>query len=138
MNKYAKEFFKRGFAFGGLGPIIAGIVYLILDYTVTDFSLSGTEAFTAIISTYLLAFVHAGASVFNQIEHWAIPKSMLFHFTALYASYTLCYLINSWIPFDIKVLATYTAIFVIIYLLVWAIVLITLKATTNKLNRKLI
>ena len=35
-----------------------------------DFSLGGSEVFLGIVSIYLLAFVHAGASVFNQIEHY--------------------------------------------------------------------
>ena len=31
MNCYVKEFLKRGLMFGGFGPIVAGIVYLILE-----------------------------------------------------------------------------------------------------------
>lgn len=138
MNRYLKEFLKRGLIFGGFGPIIAGIIYIIIDKTGVDFSLSGTEVFIAILSTYLLSFVHAGASVFNQIEHWTVPKSMLFHFIALYISYTLCYLINSWIEFKLSVLGIFTGIFVAIYFVVWAVVVITLKITSGKLNRKLL
>ena len=138
MNKYLKEFLKRGLVFGGFGPIIAGIIYIILDKTVVDFSLGGTEVFIAIVSTYILAFVHSGASVFNQIEHWTVPKSMLFHFTSLYISYTLCYLINSWIEFNLSVLGIFTGILVAIYFVVWAVVVITLKITSGKLNRKLL
>lgn len=138
MNRYLKEFLKRGLIFGGFGPIIAGIIYIIIDKTVVDFSLGGTEVFIAILSTYLLSFVHAGASVFNQIEHWTVPKSMLFHFTSLYISYTLCYLINSWIEFKLSVLGIFTGIFVAIYFVVWAVVVITLKITSGRLNRKLL
>lgn len=45
MNKYVKEFLHRGLMFGGFGPIIAGIVYLILSYTLNNFSLSGSTVF---------------------------------------------------------------------------------------------
>ena len=31
MNKYVKEFFKRGLIFSGFGPIVAGIVYLCIE-----------------------------------------------------------------------------------------------------------
>ena len=86
MKKYFKEFLLRGMMFSGLGPIVLAVIYLVLSQTVQDFSLSGGEAFAGILSTYLLAFVHAGASVFNQIEHWSTVKSLLCHFSTLYAA----------------------------------------------------
>lgn len=138
MNKYVREFFHRGLLFSGLGPIIAGIVYLILSYTLENFSLTGPQVFIAIISTYLLAFIQAGASVFNQIENWPLPKSMLFHFSVIYVAYILCYLINSWIPFDAKVIIIFTAIFVVTYLLIWLIVYFLVKATCKEFNKKLL
>ena len=93
--------------------------------------------FTAIISTYLLAFVHAGASVFNQIESWPIAKSLLFHFGSLYLAYTICYLINSWIAFDVKVLIIYTLVFLIVYFAIWLTVFISVKLVSKKINEKL-
>lgn len=137
MNNYVKVFFYRGLIFGGFGPIILGIVYLILSLTVEDFSVSGTDVFSGIISTYLIAFIHAGASVFNQIEHWPITKSMLFHFLTLYICYTLAYLINTWIPFVPMVLLIYTAAFVLTYVIIWLIVVAVTKGTQKKLNSKL-
>ena len=137
MKNSVKEFFHRGLMFGGFGPIVVAIIYLILSATIDDFSLSGAEVFTAIISIYLLAFVHAGASVFNQIEHWPVMKSLLCHFATLYVAYVLCYIINSWIPFDIKIVGIFTAIFVGIYLAVWVIVYICVKSTGKKMNSRL-
>ena len=137
MKKYVKEFFLRGMMFGGFGPIIAGIVYLILSYTLNDFSLSGLDVFTVIISTYLLAFVQAGASVFNQIEKWGIAKSLLFHFITLYLAYSLCYIINSWIPFKWEVLLIFTLIFVVAYFVIWFTVYFCIKATSKKFNQSL-
>ena len=134
---HVKNFFLRGLAFGGFGPIIAGIVFLIVSFTVKDFSLTGAEAFTAIISTYLLSFVHAGASVFNQIDSWSIPKSLLAHFSLLYISYILCYVINSWIPFEPMVLLIFTAIFVVTYFVIWFTVYAIIKSTGKKLNKNL-
>ncbi len=123
--------------FGGFGPIVAGIVYFSLSYTVDGFSLGGMEVFVAILSTYLLAFVHAGVSVFNQIEEWSTAKSLLCHLSSLYLAYVLCYLINSWIPFDFKVLLIFTLSFVLLYFVVWICVVIGIKLTENKLNSKL-
>ncbi len=137
MNKYLKEFLHRGMAFGGFGPIIAGIVYLILSYTLEGFSLSGLEVFTAIASTYLLAFIQAGASVFNQIEDWPLAKSLLCHFATLYVAYVGCYLLNSWIPFDVTVLLIFTAIFAVAYFVIWITVYLAVRATSKKMNQKL-
>lgn len=137
MNKYVKEFLHRGLMFGGFGPIIAGIVYLILSYTLNDFSLSGGAVFLGIVSTYILAFVHAGSSVFQQIEHWSIMKSLLCQLGALYVSYAGCYIINSWIPFEPAVLAIFTGIFVAGYLTIWGIVYLCVKGSAKKLSEKL-
>ena len=97
--------------FGGFGPIIAGIVFLAVDCSLEGFSLSGREVLTAIVSTYILAFVQAGASVFNQIEEWPLMKSLGFHFLSIYLVYSLAYIINSWIPVDWSVIGIFTAIF---------------------------
>ncbi|MBQ9702985.1 MAG: DUF3021 domain-containing protein [Clostridia bacterium] len=137
MNKYLKSFLHRGLIFGGFGPVITGIIYLILSITIDNLSVSGTEMFTAIISTYLLAFVHAGCSIFNQVEHWPIAKSLFFHFLSLYLAYSVCYLINSWIPFDITVFLIFTGIFVLGYAIVWLIVYLIVKQTERKLKSKL-
>ena len=123
--------------FGGFGPVILGIVYFILGRTLEDFTLSGAEVFLGILSIYLLAFVHAGASVFNQLEHWPVAKSTLCHFGLLYVAYVLCYLLNSWIPFEPAVLGIFTAIFVGGYLAVWLVVVICIKAAEKKLNQQL-
>ncbi len=137
MNKYVKEFLHRGMSFGGFGPIIAGIVYLILSHTLEGFVLSGLEVFTAIVSTYLLAFIQAGVSVFNQIEDWPLAKSLLCHFATLYAAYVGCYLLNAWIPFDWTVLLIFTAIFVVAYFVIWITVYLAVRATSKKMNQKL-
>lgn len=132
-----RDFFFRGLMFGGFGPIIAGIVYLILHLTLQDLTLTGLQVFTVIVSTYLLAFVHAGASVFNQIESWPLAKSILCHFGLLYIAYVLCYVINSWIPFEPLVLGIFTAIFAVGYAVIWLAVYVSIRVTVKRLNRSL-
>lgn len=137
MNKYLKEYLKRGMAFGGFGPIIAGTVYLILSFCIDGFTLSGADVFVAIVSTYLLAFVQAGASVFNQIEGWSITKSLLCHLGSIYVAYVGCYLINSWIPFEPMVVVIFTAIFIVTYFIIWIAVYLSIKAVSKKLNKRI-
>ena len=132
-----RDFFFRGLLFGGLGPVIAGIIYLILHFTLKDLALTGLQVFTVIVSTYLLAFIHAGASVFNQIESWPLAKSILCHFGLLYVAYVLCYVINSWIPFEPLVLGIFTAIFAVGYAVIWLAVYVSIRVTVKRLNRSL-
>lgn len=137
MNRYLKEFLHRGLMFGGFGPIILGIIYMILSNTLTDFSLDGGQICLGIISIYLLAFLQAGASIFNQIDSWPLPKSLLCHFSVLYLAYIFCYIINTWIPFEATVLLIFTLIFVVIYFAVWTIVYFSVRATSKRFNQKL-
>ena len=137
MNIYIKKFLHRGLVFAGFGPIVMGIIYTILEYAVEDFSVSGIEICLAIVSTYFLAFVQAGASVFNQIDEWSIAKSTACHFTVLYLAYILCYLLNTWIPLKMVVLLLFTLIFVIGYFVIWISVVICIKLVSKKMNQKL-
>ena len=137
MNKYLKEFLHRGLMFAGFGPIILGIIIFIVSITSDGFLLNGGQILLGIISTYAIAFVQAGASVFNQIEHWSLPKSLLFHFGTLYVVYFLAYILNSWIPFEWGVIGIFTAIFVVVYFAVWITVYFVAKVTSKKLNKKL-
>lgn len=137
MNKYLKEFFHRGLIFSGFGPIVLGVIYFVLSETVDNFTLSGGEVLAGIVSTYLLAFVQAGSTVFNQIEHWSTGKSLLCHLSTLYVAYSLFYVANTWIPFEPKVLLIFTAIFMAIYFVVWGIVYFSIKATSKNFNAKL-
>lgn len=137
MNKYLKSFLLRGLIFGGFGPVILGIVYFCISIFHHEITLDGTEILLGIISVYILAFVHAGASIFNQIEEWGLNKSIAYHFGTLYLAYSLCYLINSWIPFDIKVFGIFTAIFIGVYFVIWTIVYLCVRNASKKLNAKL-
>ncbi len=137
MNKYVKEFFHRGLMFSGFGSIIFGIIIFIVSKTTDNLALNAGEILAGIVSTYLLAFVQAGATVFNQIEHWSTGKSLLCHLSTLYVAYSLCYVANTWIPFEPKVLLIFTIIFMVVYFVVWGMVYFTIKVTSKNFNAKL-
>ncbi len=138
MNRYFKEFLHRGLMFGGFGPVVVGIIYLILSKTVADFELTAEQVFLAIVTTYALVFIHAGASVFNDIDHWSVPKALFWHFALLYSAYSITYVLNTWIPFDIKVLIIFSVIFIVVYFTVWLAVYFSLKIASKKMNKKLV
>ena len=137
MKKYVKEFFLRGMMFGGFGPIVLAIIYYIVSIVDTNTVFEGKEILSGIISVYLLAFVHAGASVFNQIEEWGINKSIGVHFATLYVAYSVCYLTNTWIPFETKTFAIFTGIFVAVYAVVWTIVYLCVRKSGKKISDRL-
>ncbi len=137
MNEYVKNYFLRGLLFGGFGPIVTGIVLCIIQLSGAEVVLSGADVLIAVISTYVLAFVQAGSSVFNQIEGWPIAKSMGLHFLSLYIVYVACYLVNRWLPFEWLVIAIFTAIFVAVYLTIWLTVYLIVRYTSKKLNKKI-
>lgn len=137
MNKYVREFLHRGLMFGGFGPIVFGIIILCISYFDRVAELSALPIFGGIVTTYIIAFAQAGATVFNQIEHWSVPKSVFCHFGLLYIVYSLAYVANSWIPFKAEVLGVFTVIFVVGFFLIWGIVYLAVKSTGKKFNEKL-
>ena len=133
----ARDFFLRGCMFGGLGPVVLGIVYVILHHTLEDLTLTGTQVFLGILSTYVLAFIHAGSGVFHRIESWSPGKSCLCQLSLLYAAYVLCYALNDWLPFEPLAIGIFTAIFVGGYGLICLIVYLSVHAAAKKLNQSL-
>lgn len=134
MNKYAKEFMMRGLMFGALGPIVLGIVYMIIGFAGVDLALQGWQVLLGIVSTYLIAFVQAGSSVFEQIEEWSAVKSIFFHLGSIYLVYLLAYLVNSWIPFNWIVIVIFSAAIIVTFLLIWLICYLASKDYIKKLN----
>ena len=137
-KRFLRSFLLRGMMFGGFGPIVLGIICLCISASGTEAPIGGgLEVCLGIVSTYLLAFVQAGATVFNQIEEWSLPRSLLCHFSTVYAAYVLCYLVNSWIPFDWRVLLIFTAVFVVGYLIIWLSVFFSVRAFERRCNERL-
>lgn len=137
MNRYIKVFLQRGLIFGGFGPIIAGIVYMSISLSGISLMLDGADIFVGILSTYLLAFIQAGASVFNQIESWSVARSLLCHLGSIYFAYVGTYLVNSWIPFEPLVLLIFTAVFAATYFAIWLTVYFITRAVTKKMNERI-
>ena len=138
MNKNLKAYLHRGLLFGGFGPIVVAIVYAIVGVATKDNLITTTNFLLATISSYILAFLVAGSSMFYQIEHWGLTKASLLHALSLYVAYLCCYLLNSWIAFDIINVLIFTGIFIVGYLVIWLIIYISIKHTEKKLNKKVV
>ena len=137
MNRYLKDFLHRGLIFGGFGPIVVAIVFMCISLADGGFSLTASQILLATVSSYLLAFIQAGVTVFNQIEHWSTVKSLFCHFVTLYATYSVCYVVNSWIPFEPMVLVIFSVIFAVLFFVIWTIVYLSVRATSKRFNSQL-
>ena len=137
MNQYVKNYLQRGIAFGGFGPIVTGLVFAVIEWCGTPVQLSCSEVLIAVVSTYILAFVQAGSSVFNQVEGWPIAKSIGIHFLSLYAVYVGCYFVNRWLPFSWEVVGIFTVVFAVVYFALWLTVYLIVRQTSKKLNKSI-
>jgi len=137
MKKTAKEFLRRGIAACGLGPILLAILYLILQYNGVVESLTVNEVCVGILSLSALAFIAGGMNVIYQIERLPLMVAILIHGGVLYVSYLTTYLLNDWLDWGTAPVLVFTGIFVIGYLLIWAVIYSIIKRNTEKLNESL-
>ena len=98
MKGIVKKFCFRGLIFSGFGPLIYGIVMLIVYLANVDTMCSGLVIFKGIISTYFLGFICAGVSVVWSIDRLSIGVASLIQCSCLYVCYLIVYLVNNWIP----------------------------------------
>lgn len=134
MKKYILEFVRRGFAACGLGPIVLAILYLILQHQANLETLTVNQVCIGILSLTALAFIAGGMNVIYQIEQLPLMIAILIHGSILYISYLGTYLLNDWLEWGIIPILVFSGIFVLGYLLIWAIIYSIIKRNTEKLN----
>ena len=137
MKKIVLEFLRRGFIASGIGPIVLAIVYLILQQTSTVETLSVNQVCIGIFSITALAFIAGGMNAIYQIERLPLMVAILIHGGILYISYLGTYLLNDWLDFGVMPIVVFTAIFVVGYIVIWAIIYSIIKRNTAKLNKML-
>lgn len=137
MKKYGLEFLKRGLMAASGGPVVLAIVYGILAQNGTIENLPAGEVCTGILSVTLMAFIASGITVVYVIEQLPLVSAMLIHGGVIYLDYLLTYLLNSWIPRNMTGIAVFTAIFVAGYALIWLGIYRSIKAKTDRINKKL-
>lgn len=137
MKKYMIEFLKRGLMAAGGGPVILAIIYGILGASGVIESLSPGEVCMGILTVTLMAFIAAGVSIVYSIERLPLLHATLIHAAALYVDYLLVYLLNAWIPQSLTGIGIFTAIYAAGYAVIWLIIILSIKAKTDLINRKL-
>ena len=137
MKNTVKECLRRGIAACGLGPIVLAILYLILQRNGTVESLTLNDVCVGIFSLSALAFIAGGMNVVYQIERLPLMGAISIHGGVLYVSYLATYLLNDWLDWGTAPVLVFTGIFVVGYLLIWAVIYSIIKRNTDKINEVL-
>ena len=137
MKKFVLEFLRRGLIASGISPIVLAIVYLILQQTAAVETLSVNQVCIGIFSITALAFIAGGMNAIYQIERLPLMVAILVHGGVLYISYLGTYLLNNWLDFGVLPIVVFSAIFVVGYIVIWAIIYSIIRRNTAKLNKML-
>jgi hypothetical protein len=134
MKYILKEFCRRGIAACGLGPIALAVIYLVLQHNGVVEVLTVHGVCVGIFSLSALAFVAGGMNVVYQIERLPLMAAISIHGGVLYVSYLLTYLVNDWLDRGTAPILVFTGIFVVGYLLIWAVIYSIIKRNTDRIN----
>lgn len=137
MKKVALEFLRRGVMSCGVGPIILAVLYLILHHNGVVENVSVKELCVGIFSLSALAFVAGGINAIYQLERLPLMAAILIHGSVLYVSYLMTYLVNGWLEWGRVPVLVFTGIFVVGYLVIWAVIYFVIKRKTKNLNKML-
>ena len=72
-----------------------------------------------------------------QIERLPLMTAIFIHGGVLYISYLGTYLLNDWLDFGVLPMIVFTAVFVVGYIVIWAIIYSIIRKNTAKLNEML-
>lgn len=131
MKRIILEFFRRGIAACGLGPLVLAALYWVLDPQ----TLTVREVCTGILSLSALAFVAGGMNVVYQLEHLPLMAAVTIHGVVLYFCYLATYLLNGWLEGGATPILAFTGIFVLGYLAIWAVIYSIIKRRTDRINQ---
>lgn len=134
MKQLILEFLRRGAAACGLGPMVLAVLYGVLHRQGALEMLTVDQVCLGIVSLSALAFVAGGLNVLYQIEQLPLMAAVSIHGGVLYGSYLLTYLVNGWLEWGTAPILVFSGIFVVGYLVIWAIIYAIIRRKTAKLN----
>ena len=137
MKQHVLEFLRRGLIACGFGPLVLAIVYLVLRHTTGLETVAADEVCLGIFSLSALAFVAGGMNILYQIERLPLMVAILIHGGVLYLAYLATYLLNGWLASGLTPILIFTVIFILGYLVIWAIIYSLTRRNTARINEKL-
>ena len=100
-------------------------------------TLAVTEVSMGIFSLFALAFVTGGMNAIYQIERIPVMPAILIHGVVLYVSYLIVYLVNDWLKWGVTPILVFSAVFVVGYMMIWAIIYSVNKKNAERINKQL-
>ena len=137
MKQFIGGFMRRGVVALGVGPIVLAILYLILQCSGVLQTLTVNEVCVGIFSLSALAFIAGGLNALYQIERLPLMVAILIHGAVLYLSYLAAYLVNGWLEWGWLPVLVFSGIFVVGYLVIWAVIYSMIRKRTADINEKL-
>ena len=137
MKRFVFDFIRRGFISFGIGPIVLAIVYLILQSFDAINDLTVNQVCIGIFSLSALAFIAGGMNAIYQLERLPLMMAILIHGVVLYVGYLLTYLVNDWLDLGVISIIVFTAVFVVGYIVIWAVIYSVIRRNTAKINEML-
>ena len=137
MKKFILDFCRRGLVASGLGPIVLGVLYLVLQRSAGLVTLTVNEVCIGIFSLTALAFIAGGLNALYQIERLPLMGAILIHGCVLYTGYLVTYLLNDWLEWGRAPILVFTGIYVLGFLMIWAVIYAIIRKRTEKLNHML-
>ena len=129
------EFLRRGVSACGFGPLALAVLDWLLARQGVLQTLTVREVCLGIVSLTGLAFMAGGLNIVYQIERLPLMAAVTIHGVVLYLCYLATYLVNNWLERDLSALLVFTAIFVLGYLAIWAVIYAIIRRRTENLNR---
>ena len=137
MKRHIQDFLRRGLTVCSIGPLVLAAIYLILRRQNLVQVLTVEEVCLGIFSLSALTFIAGGMNFIYQIERLPLMVAILIHGGVLYASYLATYLVNGWLEWGIAPVLVFTGIFVVGYLIIWAIIYSVIRKNTERVNEML-
>ena len=137
MKKHIKDFFHRGLVSCGFGPMVLAVIYLTLQGQGLVQDVSVNRVCLGIFSTAALAFFAGGMNAIYQIERLPLMAAIAIHGIVLYASYLVTSLLNGWLTSSTTPILVFSIIFVVGYLVIWAVIYSSIKKKTERINEML-
>ena len=137
MKKHIREFMRRGFVACGFGPLVLALLYLILQEKAGVETLTVNQVCLGILSLSVLAFVAGGLNFVYQIERLPLMAAISIHGAVLYASYLVTYLVNDWLEQGVIPILVFSAIFILGFLAIWAVIYAVMRSRTQRINELL-
>ena len=134
MKGHILDFLRRGMTACGFGPLVLAVFYLILKAQGLVQTLTVDAVCLGIVSLSALAFIAGGMNVVYQIERLPLMAAVSIHGAVLYVSYLATYLVNGWLEWGTGPMLMFTGIFVLGYLVTWAVIYSVIRRKTEHLN----